>query len=59
MKSQQPQTVTIPVTTTQIAPTILKALGLDPQALQSVQEEDTETLPRVFGSDQNFESNSF
>jgi hypothetical protein len=33
------------VETTQIAPTILKLLGLDPQALQAVREEHTPTLP--------------
>jgi hypothetical protein len=43
-----PITVTIPVTTMQIAPTILKALGLNPQALQSVQLEGTEVLPSSF-----------
>jgi hypothetical protein len=41
-------TVTIPVTTMQVAPTILKALGLNPLALQSVQQEGTETLPKLF-----------
>jgi len=41
-------TVTIPVTTMQVAPTILKALGLNPSALQSVQQEGTETLPKLF-----------
>jgi arylsulfatase A-like enzyme len=41
-------TVTTPVETMQIAPTILQALGLDPNALQSVQLEGTETLPGVF-----------
>ncbi|HEY4842938.1 MAG TPA: alkaline phosphatase family protein [Terriglobales bacterium] len=39
-------TVTIPVTTMQVAPTILQALGLNPAALQSVQQEGTETLPQ-------------
>jgi hypothetical protein len=39
-------TVTIPVTTMQVAPTILHVLGLNPAALQSVQQEGTETLPR-------------
>jgi hypothetical protein len=39
-------TVTTPVTTTQVAPTILKVLGLDPNALQSVQKEGTEVLPK-------------
>jgi len=41
-------TVTTPVTTMQIAPTILRALGLDPEALDSVREEGTQTLPKVF-----------
>ena len=41
---------TAPVTTTQIAPTILKALGLDPQALKAVQIEHTAPL----GSDIGF-----
>ena len=34
-----------PVETTQIAPTILKLLGLDPQSLQAVQAEHTQALP--------------
>lgn len=33
------------VETTQIAPTILELLGLNPQALQSVQIEHTRVLP--------------
>jgi Type I phosphodiesterase / nucleotide pyrophosphatase len=33
------------VETTQIAPTILKLLGLDPDALQAVQQEHTQVLP--------------
>jgi hypothetical protein len=37
--------VTSPVETTQIAPTILSLLGLDPNALQAVQIEHTATLP--------------
>ena len=41
-------TVTSPVETMQVAPTILKALGLDPKALQSVTMEGTEVLPGVF-----------
>ena len=40
-----PNTVTSPVETAQIAPTILSALGLDPDALQSVQLEHTQVLP--------------
>ena len=33
------------VETQQIAPTILRALGLNPRALQAVREEGTVTLP--------------
>jgi hypothetical protein len=40
-----PTTVNAPVETAQVAPTILRALGLDPQALQSVQVEYTPVLP--------------
>jgi hypothetical protein len=40
-----PGTITSPVETTQIAPTILKALGLDPNQLQAVQKEHTQLLP--------------
>jgi hypothetical protein len=43
--SLTPLTVTSPVQTAQIAPTILEALGLDPQDLQSVQKEHTQGLP--------------
>jgi len=38
-------TVSSPVETTQIAPTILQLLGLDPNALQAVQIEHTSALP--------------
>jgi len=34
-----------PVETTQVAPTILQLLGLDPNALQAVQSEHTQPLP--------------
>lgn len=34
-----------PVETMQVAPTILKALGLDPHALEAVRKEKTATLP--------------
>jgi Type I phosphodiesterase / nucleotide pyrophosphatase len=45
------KTVTSDVQTAQVAPTILKALGLDPNALQAVQLEGTPVLPAVqFGS---------
>lgn len=50
----EPSTVTSPVETMQIAPTILAALGLDPGQLQSVQEEQTQILPDVpLGLDDN------
>ncbi|GAB3146872.1 alkaline phosphatase family protein [Amycolatopsis stemonae] len=39
------RTIAAPVATTQIAPTILRLLGLDPRALQAVQEEGTRVLP--------------
>jgi arylsulfatase A-like enzyme len=46
-----PATVTGPVETAQIAPTILTALGLDPQALSAVRAEGTQVLPGFgFGS---------
>jgi hypothetical protein len=37
-----------PVTTMQIAPTILKALGLNPFELQAVRKEHTQVLPGLF-----------
>jgi hypothetical protein len=39
------ETVQTPVATTQIAPTILKALGLDPNDLEAVRLENTQVLP--------------
>ena len=42
-----PATVTVPVTTTQVAPTILTALGINPSLLQAVQKEKTQVLPGV------------
>ncbi len=42
-----PKTVSTATTTTQIAPTILKALGLDPRALDAVRIEGTAVLPEV------------
>jgi hypothetical protein len=46
-------TNTLPVETRQVAPTILKALGLDPYALQAVQTEGTQVLPGLglYGDD--------
>jgi hypothetical protein len=39
------KTVTTPVQTKQVAPTILKALGLNPRSLKAVREESTPVLP--------------
>jgi predicted AlkP superfamily pyrophosphatase or phosphodiesterase len=39
------ETVFAPVTTAQIAPTILKVLGLDPNDLEAVRNENTTVLP--------------
>lgn len=39
------RTVAAPVATTQIAPTILRLLGLDPRSLKAVREEGTRVLP--------------
>jgi type I phosphodiesterase/nucleotide pyrophosphatase len=42
-----PQTVSAPTTTTQVAPTIIQALGLNPWLLDAVQQEGTAVLPEV------------
>jgi len=41
----EPSTVTSFVETTQVAPTILQALGLDPDKLDAVRKEGTPVLP--------------
>jgi hypothetical protein len=41
------QTVSVTTRTAQVAPTILKALGLDPSALEAVIQEGTQVLPEV------------
>ena len=43
-----PLTLQLPVETTQIAPSILQALSLDPNALQAVEVQRTQVLPRLF-----------
>src|SRR5215470_2133353 len=43
--SIDPQTVKSPVATSQVAPSILRALGFDPEDLQAVQKEGTRVLP--------------
>jgi len=44
----KPQTVSAETATTQVAPTILKALGLNPSALDAVRAEGTPVLPEVW-----------
>ena len=46
------RTVKTPVGTSQIAPTILKSLGIDPSELEAVRKEGTKALPFV-GGDNN------
>jgi hypothetical protein len=47
------KTITDPVETTQVAPTVLEALGLDPNLLEAVKTEGTQVLPgiKVVGDD--------
>jgi hypothetical protein len=45
LPSFSPQWLSTPVETMQVAPTILKALGLNPQSLDAVQQEGTQALP--------------
>jgi arylsulfatase A-like enzyme len=53
-----PKTVTGPVETMQVAPTILAALGLDPNALQTSQLEGTQVLPGLdLGHNENGDRN--
>jgi hypothetical protein len=44
-----PRTVSAAVTTAQVAPTIVQALGLEPTALDAVRTEGTPVLPEVIG----------
>jgi hypothetical protein len=46
-----PQTVRVPVLNQQVAPTIVKALGIDPNELQAVQKEKIQVLPNFFSDD--------
>jgi predicted AlkP superfamily pyrophosphatase or phosphodiesterase len=45
--------VKTPVATSQVAVSLLKALGIDPSELQAVQKEGTEVLPFLFSSDRD------
>jgi arylsulfatase A-like enzyme len=47
------KTVTSFVETTQVAPTILEILGLDPKALAAIRIEGTPVLPGLFESTHN------
>jgi Type I phosphodiesterase / nucleotide pyrophosphatase len=49
-----PATINSPVETAQIAPTILTLLGLNPNALVSVQEEGTQVLPGIPASRERY-----
>jgi arylsulfatase A-like enzyme len=47
----QATTIKTPVLTSQVAPTILRALGIDPDELNSVRVEHTTVLPGLFDKD--------
>ena len=46
------RTVTRQVKTTQVAPTVIRALGLDPRLLQSVRREGTLVLPHLLSDEE-------
>ena len=50
--SMRPQVIKTPVQTMQIAPTILEALGIEPEALQAVRKEHTQVLPGLGGNEE-------
>jgi hypothetical protein len=43
-----PKTLSTPVQTAQVGPTILQALGLNPASLDAVRTQGTEVLPGLF-----------
>jgi len=43
-----PEAVSVTTRTAQVAPTVLKALGLDPKSLDAVQAEGTQWLPELW-----------
>lgn len=53
----EPSTMTSFVETTQVAPTILQALGLDPTKLDAVRKEGTAVLPGLSFKQQNDQQN--
>jgi hypothetical protein len=53
MPGIHPARIKVPVSNQQVAPTILKALGIDPDELDSVRAEHTQVLPFFFGSEED------
>lgn len=53
MPGMKPQQIKTPVLNQQVAPTILRALGLDPNALEAVRKEQIQVLPFVFERDED------
>ncbi|HWY44013.1 MAG TPA: alkaline phosphatase family protein [Candidatus Sulfotelmatobacter sp.] len=47
----EPRVVKSPVATSQVAPSILQALGLEPEGLDAVRKEGTRVLPFLFDGD--------
>jgi len=50
LAGMQPETVKTQVLNQQVAPTIIKALGFNPNELQAVKTEQIQVLPFLFGS---------
>jgi hypothetical protein len=48
LPGMEAKTIKTPTTNQQVAPTILKVLGIDPNELQAVQKEQTQVLPFLF-----------
>ncbi len=48
LPGMEAKTINTPTTNQQVAPTILKVLGIDPNELQAVQKEQTQVLPFLF-----------
>ncbi|HEY6352046.1 MAG TPA: alkaline phosphatase family protein [Candidatus Angelobacter sp.] len=53
MPGIRPARIKVSVTNQQVAPTILKALGLDPDELDAVRAEHTQVLPFLFTGDED------
>jgi hypothetical protein len=51
LTGMEKETVKTPVSNQQVAPTILQALGIDPNQLQSVQKEQIQVLPFLFSTE--------